>query len=93
MNLLDVNGRIVFDVVLLNLEYEDMSRIEIVEIFLSLKDINVLSWDKFNVFVFGIVILNVKSNSEILKWILIYNLCEYFLYDCIKEEVNEYEKI
>lgn len=41
MNLLDRKGRIVFNVVLLNLEYDDMIKIEIIEIFFSLKDINV----------------------------------------------------
>lgn len=93
MNLLDRKGRIVFNVVLLNLEYDDMIKIEIIEIFFSLKDINVFCWDKINVFVFSIVILYVKYNNKILKWILDYYLCDYFLYECIKEKNSEKEKI
>lgn len=93
MNSLDENGRTVLDVALLNPEYEDMKRIEIIEILLSSKEINVLSRDKSKVSAFGIAISYVKSNSEILKRISSHNSCDYPSHDCIKEEASENEKI
>lgn len=93
MNLMDRKGRTVLNVALLNPEYDDMIKIEIIEILLSSKDINVLCRDKTNVSAVSIAISYVKHNNKILKRISDHYSCDYPLHECIKEKNSEKEKI